>query len=97
MKIEEEINKIFMKWDPIGNITKGNLRNEYLSYARELASRITLNMVSKEEIVDYLKAITNDIVGIDPDENTKLRSAIESVTEQIWRLYQLKKPNQQEE
>lgn len=95
--LEQEINKILMNWDPIGNIPIDKLDTEYAYYAKELAIRITLNMVGKEEIVDYLKAITNDIVGINSEENTKLRSDIVSVTEQIWTIYQLRKSNQQGE
>jgi uncharacterized radical SAM superfamily protein len=97
MKIEEEINKILMNWDPIGNVPIDKLGTEYAYYAKELASRITLNGVSKEDVVDYLKKISKDIVGIDPEENTKLRSDIVSVTEQIWTIYQLRKSNQLEE
>lgn len=97
MKIEEEINKILMNWDPIGNVPIDKLGHEYSYYAKELVSRITLNGGSKEDIVDYLKKISKDIVGIDPEENTKLRSDIVSVTEQIWTIYQLGKSNQQEE
>lgn len=85
-KVVFKINKIFIKWNPIGNIPEDKLGDEYLSYARELATIISRSESSKDQIVDYIKMVATDIVGIDPEKNAKLKSDISSISEQIWKL-----------
>jgi hypothetical protein len=86
-----EVKKIFISWDTIGNIPEDKLENEYVFYARELVSMLSLSGVSKDPIVEYIRIISDDIVGIDPQKNSKLKSEINSVSEQIWKLYIIKK------
>lgn len=86
IKVVSEINNILVKWDPIGNIPDDKLIIEYISYSRELASILSRREASMDQIVDYIKMVASDIVGIDPEKNAKLKSDISSISEQIWKL-----------
>lgn len=85
-KVVSEINNILVKWNPIGNIPDDKLIFEYLSYSRELASILSRRGASMDQIVDYIRMVASDIVGIEPEKNAKLKSDISSISEQIWKL-----------